>query len=424
MPGTNVLETTWQTRTGWLIVRDALVMGPWRDDERPEGYRRPPGDYRAEHMLLRVVRCIQGQVDLVLNCEPAFDYGRVRREVGVRRLGVDRGDRARWQGRPAAAPDHRHAPRARGPSRRGLHAPERRGIGVRRAELERRHARGAGQRRRRVAAGLRDGGLLACLAEHGRVPRSPMALAPAAGRAHAEGADLRADGRADRGADHVAARDPRWRAQLGLPLQLGPRCDVRLVGSLHPRLRLRGEQLLLLHRRSVQGRLGAARDVRRGRREGPDRADARPSHRLRARPAGAHRQRRVRAESARRVGRAARQRLPAPAVGRVPHRAIVGGTRAPGRGSGRPLARTRPGDLGDAGTAAAFHFVEDHVLGRVRPRRAARRGARQAGARRAMGRRGRADQGRRARERGRRSRGADACATAATRSTPRCSWRR
>ncbi len=76
MPGTNVLETTWQTRTGWLIVRDALVMGPWRDDERPEGYRRPPGDYRAEHMLLRVVRCIQGQVELVLNCEPAFDYGR------------------------------------------------------------------------------------------------------------------------------------------------------------------------------------------------------------------------------------------------------------------------------------------------------------------------------------------------------------
>ena len=28
LPGTNVLETTWQTRSGWLIVRDALVMGP------------------------------------------------------------------------------------------------------------------------------------------------------------------------------------------------------------------------------------------------------------------------------------------------------------------------------------------------------------------------------------------------------------
>jgi alpha,alpha-trehalase len=76
LPGTNVLETTWQTRTGWLIVRDALLMGPWADDSRREDYRRIPGDYQAEHMLVRAVRCIQGQVDLVLNCEPVFDYGR------------------------------------------------------------------------------------------------------------------------------------------------------------------------------------------------------------------------------------------------------------------------------------------------------------------------------------------------------------
>jgi len=76
LPGTNVLETTWQTRTGWLLVRDALVMGQWQDEERPEDYTRPPGDSRASHMLLRAVRCIQGQVDLVLNCEPVFDYGR------------------------------------------------------------------------------------------------------------------------------------------------------------------------------------------------------------------------------------------------------------------------------------------------------------------------------------------------------------
>ena len=30
-PGTNVLETTWQTPTGWAVVRDALVVGPWRE---------------------------------------------------------------------------------------------------------------------------------------------------------------------------------------------------------------------------------------------------------------------------------------------------------------------------------------------------------------------------------------------------------
>ena len=28
LPGSLILETTWQTHTGWMIVRDALVMGP------------------------------------------------------------------------------------------------------------------------------------------------------------------------------------------------------------------------------------------------------------------------------------------------------------------------------------------------------------------------------------------------------------
>src|SRR6478672_9547173 len=29
VPGTNVVETTWHTPTGWAVVRDALVLG-WR----------------------------------------------------------------------------------------------------------------------------------------------------------------------------------------------------------------------------------------------------------------------------------------------------------------------------------------------------------------------------------------------------------
>ena len=28
-PGTNVLVTTWKTPSGWIVVRDALTMGPW-----------------------------------------------------------------------------------------------------------------------------------------------------------------------------------------------------------------------------------------------------------------------------------------------------------------------------------------------------------------------------------------------------------
>jgi alpha,alpha-trehalase len=76
LPGTMVLETTWQTRTGWMIVRDALAIGPWYSGERLSHYRRPPGDHEAEHCLLRTVRCVNGHVELALNCEPMFGYGK------------------------------------------------------------------------------------------------------------------------------------------------------------------------------------------------------------------------------------------------------------------------------------------------------------------------------------------------------------
>lgn len=77
LPGSLILETTWQTHTGWLIVRDALVMGPWHDIEnRSQTHRRTPMDWDAEHILLRSVRCVSGTVELVMNCEPSFDYHR------------------------------------------------------------------------------------------------------------------------------------------------------------------------------------------------------------------------------------------------------------------------------------------------------------------------------------------------------------
>ena len=78
LPGSLIMETTWQTPTGWLIVRDALVMGPWHDLEaRSNTHRRTPMDWDAEHILLRTVRCVSGTVELVMNCEPSFDYGRI-----------------------------------------------------------------------------------------------------------------------------------------------------------------------------------------------------------------------------------------------------------------------------------------------------------------------------------------------------------
>src|SRR4028118_1328658 len=65
LPGSLMVETTWQSRTGWLIVRDALTMGPWHNtEERSRTHRRPPTDFDAEHCLLRTVKCVSGSVDL------------------------------------------------------------------------------------------------------------------------------------------------------------------------------------------------------------------------------------------------------------------------------------------------------------------------------------------------------------------------
>src|ERR671937_594921 len=79
LPGTMVLETSWGTRGGWIIVRDALLIGPWHHEhERSHTHRRAPTDYDADHVLLRTVRCVNGEVQVQLDCEPVLDYGRVR----------------------------------------------------------------------------------------------------------------------------------------------------------------------------------------------------------------------------------------------------------------------------------------------------------------------------------------------------------
>ncbi|MEX0619977.1 MAG: trehalase-like domain-containing protein [Solirubrobacterales bacterium] len=77
IPGTMVLETSWGTGDGWIIVRDVLLIGPWHHDrDRSKTHRRAPTDYDADHVLLRMVRCVHGEVQLTLDCKPVFDYGR------------------------------------------------------------------------------------------------------------------------------------------------------------------------------------------------------------------------------------------------------------------------------------------------------------------------------------------------------------
>ena len=76
VPGTNVLTTTWHTPGGWLLVHDALTIGPRRGPDVVTPHTRPPADEDAEHVLVRTVECLEGSVEVEMVCEPAFDYGR------------------------------------------------------------------------------------------------------------------------------------------------------------------------------------------------------------------------------------------------------------------------------------------------------------------------------------------------------------
>jgi alpha,alpha-trehalase len=82
-PGTNTLLTTWTTPTGWAAVRDALTLGPRRHEDLITPHTRPPTDEDAEHLLVRVAICLDGEVEIELTCEPVFDYGSVTAEWSV-----------------------------------------------------------------------------------------------------------------------------------------------------------------------------------------------------------------------------------------------------------------------------------------------------------------------------------------------------
>jgi GH15 family glucan-1,4-alpha-glucosidase len=70
-PGTLVVETTWVTDTGWMIVNDALSIASWDPTEGA-----PIVSHESDHSLLRSIVCIDGEVDVEMECLPRFDYGR------------------------------------------------------------------------------------------------------------------------------------------------------------------------------------------------------------------------------------------------------------------------------------------------------------------------------------------------------------
>ena len=75
-PGTNVLESTYRSPSGWVKVHDALTIGARSPDDLITPHVRPPTDEDADHVLLRVIECLDGHVEIELTCAPVFDYGK------------------------------------------------------------------------------------------------------------------------------------------------------------------------------------------------------------------------------------------------------------------------------------------------------------------------------------------------------------
>jgi GH15 family glucan-1,4-alpha-glucosidase len=73
-PGTLVIETTWVTDTGWAVVHDALTIAEWAA-AGDSGNGRPETAHESDRSLLRTVTCIDGEVEMEMECTPRFGYG-------------------------------------------------------------------------------------------------------------------------------------------------------------------------------------------------------------------------------------------------------------------------------------------------------------------------------------------------------------
>ncbi len=86
LPGTNVLETTFETDSGSVRLIDFMPVHP---HSRPE----QPREVGTRQQIVRILECISGSADVVLECHPRFDYGTIvpHVELSTKRAGFAHG---------------------------------------------------------------------------------------------------------------------------------------------------------------------------------------------------------------------------------------------------------------------------------------------------------------------------------------------
>ena len=402
LPGTMILETSWGTDRGWVIVRDVLLVGPWHDtDERSTTHRRAPTDYDADHVLLRTVRCVNGSVEIQLECDPIFDYG--RRYAHWEYVGDGYSEAVAtaegWPTKLTLTTDLRvgfEGSRVRALTT--LHDGDTAFVALAFSD----HA-GPKTYPEAYDRLVKTADYWHQWLAHGTFPDHPwrqylqrsaltlkgLTYSPTGAMIAAATTSLPETPGGVRNWDYRYSwvRDSTFMLwglhSLGFEWEANDYFyfmqDVAQADDLQVMYGIQGERELI-----------------------EDTLDH--LSRLRQRPPRADRQRRLQPAPARRVGHDAGLDLPAREVARPPARAPLAADRAARRGRDRELEAARPRHLGGPRRGQALRLLEGHVLGRVRSRRPARAAAGGARARRALAGARRRDQGRhhRARLQGRR----------------------
>ncbi len=369
-PGTNSLVTTWKTPTGWVVVRDALTMGPRRGEDTVTPHTRPPADDDADHVLVRTVavprRARSRSSSSASRCSTTAATPASGRWSTIGRHAADAsgaGQTIRLHDRHARSASRASRVRARhvlaGGRARVLRAVV--GRGPRRARRRRRGRRRGSTPPR---AFWRD------WLARARDPRPPLARPDPALGAGDQGPDLHADRRDRRGAHHLAARDARAASATGTTATPGcatrpSRCR-RCTASTSTGRPTSSCSSSPTSSRNEDGALQIMYGID-GRRDLTESTRDDLSGYAGARPVrignGAFDQRQNDVYGAvldsillhtRRSQRLPRRLWP-----------IVAGA---GRVRDAGLARARPGHLGGARQAAALRLLEADVLGRARPR--------------------------------------------------------